>query len=81
MFNFDYIKTEDIKKHIPNWTEIPDHPHKTLIIGGSESGKTNALLNLIYNKRDIWKFNLYAKNPYEAKYQLLNKKKYRLKGF
>ena len=53
MFNFDYIKKEDIKKHIPNWTEIPDHPHKTLIIGGSESGKTNALLNLIYNKRDI----------------------------
>ena len=26
MFNFDYIKKGDIKKHNPNWPEIPDHP-------------------------------------------------------
>ena len=41
------------------------------MIGGSESGKTNALLNLINNKPDIDKIYLYAKDPYEAKYQYL----------
>ena len=45
-----------------------------LIIGGSGSGKTNALLNLMNNKRDIDKMYLYAKDAYEAKYQhLINK--------
>ena len=29
---------------------MSDHPYRILIIGGSESGKTNALLNLIENK-------------------------------
>ena len=28
---------------------IPDHPYRILIIGGSGTGKTNALLNLIKN--------------------------------
>ena len=45
-----------------------------LIIGGSGSRKTNALLNLIYNQLDIDKIYLYAKDPYEAKYQYLIKK-------
>ena len=37
--------------------------------------KTNALLNLIYNQPDIDKIYLYAKDPYEAKYQyLINKR-------
>ena len=40
-----------------------------LMIGGSGSGKTNALLNLIDNKPDFNKIYLYAKDPYEAKYQ------------
>ena len=40
-------------------------------IGGSGSGKANALLNLINHEPDIDKIYLYAKNPYEAKYQLL----------
>ena len=29
---------------------IPDHPYRILIIGGSGSGKTNTLLNLIENQ-------------------------------
>ena len=33
--------------HNPNWPYIPDHPYGILIIGGSRSGKTNGLLNLI----------------------------------
>ena len=54
---------------------IPDHPYRILIIGGSGSGKTNALLNLINNQPDIDKIYLYAKDPYEAKYQyLINKR-------
>ena len=46
-----------------------------LIIGGSGSGKTNALLNLIHNQPDIDKIYLYAKDSYEDKYQyLINKR-------
>ena len=37
--------------------------------------KTNALLNLINNQPDIYKIYLYARSPYEAKYQyLINKR-------
>ena len=36
--------------------------------------KTNALLNLINNQLDIDKIYLYAKDPYEEKYQFLNSK-------
>ena len=75
MFNFDYITKEDIKEHNPNWPEIPDHPRRILIIGGSGSGKTNALLNLINNELDIDKIYLYTKYPYKAKYQLLINKR------
>ena len=51
-----------------------DHPYRILIAGGSGLGKTNALLNLINNQPDIDKIYLYAKDPYEAKYQyLINK--------
>ena len=34
---------------IKNWQYIPDYPYRILIIGGSGSGKTNLLLNLIEN--------------------------------
>ena len=57
------------------WINIPDHPYRILIIGGSGSGKTNALLNLINNQPDIVKIYLYAKDPYEAKYQFLINKR------
>ena len=35
------------KKYNRNWLQIPNHPYKILIIGGSGSGKTNALFILI----------------------------------
>ena len=54
---------------------MPHHPYRILIIGGSGSGKTNALLNLINNQPDIDKIYLYAKDPYEAKYQSLFNKR------
>ena len=75
MINFDYVTKEDMKYHNPNWPEIPDHPYKILKIGGSGSGKKNALLNLINNEPDIDKIYLYAKDPYEAKYQLIINKR------
>ena len=71
MFNFDYIIKEDIMEHNPNWQEIPDYPQKTLIVGDSGSGKTNAFLNLINHQPDIDKIYLYAKDLYEAKYELI----------
>ena len=52
---------------------IPDHPYRILIIGGSGSGKTNTLLNLINDQRDIDKIYLYAKDLSEYKYELLIK--------
>ena len=71
MFNFDYITKEDIKEHNRNKPKIPDHPYRILIIGASGSGKTNALPIIINNEPDIDKSFLYAKGPFEAKYQLL----------
>ena len=75
MFNFDYITKEDIKEHNPKWPEMLHHPYRILIIGGPGSGKTNAFLNLINNEPDIDKKYLYAKVPYEARYQLLINKR------
>ena len=61
--------------HNPNWPYIPDHPYRILSIGASGSGKTNALLNLIEDQPDIDKIYLYAKDPYEDKYQFLINKR------
>ena len=56
-------------------TYIPDHPYRVLIIGGSGSGKTNVLLDLIENQPDMDKIYLYPKDPYKAKHQyLINKR-------
>ena len=35
------------RDHNKKWPYIPAHPYRMLIIGGSGSGKINALLNLI----------------------------------
>ena len=75
MINFDDYTNETKLKHNPDGPYIPDHPYRILIIGGSRSGKTNTLLNLINNQPDIDKINLYAKDPYEDKYQFLINKR------
>ena len=75
MIDFDEYTNENEKDHNLNWSYIPGHPYRILIIGGSGSGKTNALLNLIHSQPDIDKIYLYAKDPYEDKYQyLINKR-------
>ena len=45
-----------------------------LIYGGSRSGKTNSLFNLI-KEPGIDKIYLYANDPYQAKYQFITNKK------
>ena len=75
MINFDDYNNENKIEHNSKWPYIPDHPYRILIVGGSGSGKTNTLLNLINNQPYIDKIYLYAKDPYEAKYQyLINKR-------
>ena len=74
MFNLDDITNENKKEHYKKWPYIPDHPYRILIVGGSGSGKTNALLNLIKELDDIDKIYLYAKDLSEPKYEFLIKK-------
>ena len=71
IFNIDYIREEDIKEHNPNWSQIPDYPHRIIIIWSSGSEKSNELHNLISNQPDIDKIYLLDKDADEAKYQLL----------
>ena len=75
MINLDSITNENNKEHNEKWPYIPDHPYRILIIGGSGSGKTNALLNLIKEQDDIDKIYLYAKDLSESKYKFLIKKR------
>ena len=74
MLNLDNTTNENKKAHNKKWPFIPDHPYRILIIGGSGSGKTNALLNLISQQDDIDKIYLYAKDLSEPKYEFLIKK-------
>ena len=53
MIDLDNITNESNKEHNKKWSFIPDHPYRILIIGGSGSGKTNTLLNLIKEQNDI----------------------------
>ena len=50
----DYVN-ENKAEHNEKWPYIPDYPYRILIIGGSGSEKTNALLNLIKEQDDIGK--------------------------
>ena len=67
MINLDSIKNEDNKEHNEKWPYIPDHLYRIIITGGSGSGKTNALFNLINKLNDIDKICLYAKDLSEPK--------------
>ena len=75
MINLDSITNENNKKHNEKWPFIPDHPLRILIIVGSRSGKTNAMINLIREQHDIDKISLHAKEFSEPKYEFLIKKR------
>ena len=68
MINLDTIANENNKKHNENLAFI-------IIIGGSGSGKTNALLNLINEQNYIDKTYLDARDLREPKYEYLIKKR------
>ena len=65
MTNFDDYTNENIIEYNSKWSYIPDHPYRILFVGGSGTGKTNSLLNLINSQPDIDKIYLYAKVPFE----------------
>ena len=73
MINSDNITNENNKEHNEKWSYIPDHPYRILIIGGSGSGKTNALINLINEQDDIDKIYLCAKDLSKPNYKYLIK--------
>ena len=75
MINLESITNENNKKHNENWPYIPDHPYRIIIFGGSVSGKTNALINLINEQKDIDKIYLYTGELSEPKYEYLIKKR------
>ena len=54
--------------HTLNWSYIPDHPYRILIVGGSRSDNTNLVK---HQKPDSDKTYSYVKDPFESKYQLL----------
>ena len=58
MINFDNYASENKTEPNSKWPYVQDHPYKILIVGGSGSGKRNALLNLINNQPDIVKMYL-----------------------
>ena len=47
LINFENVTKQNIKKHNPTWPQIPDHPHRILIIGLSWSGRLNLLFSLL----------------------------------
>ena len=74
MINLDSILNKNNKKHSAKWPYIPDHLYRIIITGGSVTGKTNALINLINEQNDIDKIYLYARDLSKPKYEYLIKK-------
>ena len=75
MINLDSITNKNNKKHNEKWPYIPDHSFRIIIIGGSGSGKTNALINLINEQNNIDKIYLHVRDLFESKYEYLIKKR------
>ena len=75
MINIDNYVNENKTEQNKNWPYIPDHSYRILRTGGSGSGKTNALINLINEQNDIDKIYLYVRDLSEPKYEYWIKKR------
>ena len=75
MINQENITNDKKPNHNKYYLYIPDHSYRLVIIGGSGSGKTNALINLINEQNDIDKIYLYARDLSEPRYEYLIKKR------
>ena len=60
-----------MKKHIPNWLQIPDRPYGILITEGSGSGKTISLFNLISHQQILITF-IYLLQIHRSKVSIVN---------
>ena len=76
MINIHDFANENKTEHNPKRPNIPDHPYRISIIGGSRFGKANAILNLNNSQPNTPKIYINGKDAYEAKQQyLINVKK------
>ena len=73
MINLDGITDENNKEDNEKCPYIRDHLYRFLITGGSGSGKSITLLNLINEQNNIGKIYLYAKDLSEPKNEILVK--------
>lgn len=81
MEDFSKIIRKDNKdlalKFVQNPPHLPQHPFRMIMNGNSGSGKTNVLLNLLFNGDyclNFHKIYLYAKDLTEDKYEWMIKK-------
>ena len=74
MINLDSVTNENNKKHYEKWQYTLDHPYRILITGGFGSRKTNTLLNLINEQKDIDKIYLYVRDFNKPNCKILIKK-------
>ena len=71
MINLDSYTKKNNEKPNEKWSCIPDHPYRSIIIGGSRSRKTNSLTYVINEQNDNDKIYLHARDLSEPKYEYL----------
>ena len=71
MINFDDYTNENIIEHNSKWPYILDHPYRILIVGGSGTGKTNAISNLIIISQTLIKY-IYMQRIHMKKMSIFN---------
>ena len=68
MINLDGSTNENNQEYSKKWPYVQDHSYRMLIIGGSGSRKTNALLHFIKEQYHVNKIYLHAKDLSKPKY-------------